>query len=52
MKSDIDIDTKNRHSYSMGRMTPQTTIESSLDQFLHKLNKSPSTIQAYRTDIQ
>ncbi len=52
MKSDIDIDTKNRHSHSMGRMTPQTTIESSLDQFLHKLNKSPSTIQAYRTDIQ
>src|SRR2546430_6404478 len=36
----------------MGRTAPNTTIESSLDQFLHKLDKSPSTIQAYRTDMQ
>ncbi len=36
----------------MGVTTPHTTIESSLDQFLHELNKSPSTIQAYCTDIQ
>jgi integrase/recombinase XerD len=36
----------------MGRTTPQTTIESSLDQFLNELDKRPSTIQAYRTDIQ
>ena len=27
-------------------------MESSLDQFLNELDKSPSTIQAYRTDIQ
>jgi site-specific recombinase XerD len=36
----------------MGRSTPHTTIESSLDEFLHQLDKSPSTIQAYCTDIQ
>jgi integrase/recombinase XerD len=36
----------------MRRTTPQTTIESSLDQFLNELDKSPSTIQTYRTDIQ
>jgi len=36
----------------MGRTTPYTTIESSLDQFLNELDKSPSTIQTYRTDIQ
>jgi site-specific recombinase XerD len=36
----------------MGRTTPHATIESSLDQFLNKLDKSPSTIRAYRTDIQ
>jgi site-specific recombinase XerD len=51
-KSEIDIKTKNRHSYNMGVMTPHTTIESSLNQFLLELDKSPSTIQAYRTDIQ
>ncbi len=31
---------------------PQTTIESLLDQFISELDKSPSTIRAYRTDIQ
>lgn len=31
---------------------PHTTIESSLDQFLNELDMSPSTIRAYRTDIQ
>ena len=36
----------------MGTSTSHTTIESSLDQFLNELNKSLSTIQAYRTDIQ
>jgi integrase/recombinase XerD len=36
----------------MGVTTPHTTIESSLDQFLLELDKSPSTIQAYCTDIQ
>jgi integrase/recombinase XerD len=36
----------------MGNMTRQSTIESSLDQFLHKLEKSPSTKQAYHTDIR
>ena len=36
----------------MGRTTPYTTIESSLDQFLNELDKRPSTIQTYRTDIQ
>ena len=35
----------------MGRKTPPITIEKSLDRFLHKLDKRPSTIQAYRTDI-
>ena len=52
MKSEIDIETKNRHSYSMGISLPHTTIESSLDLFLHKLDKNPTTIRAYRTDIQ
>ncbi len=33
-------------------MASHTTIESSLNQFLHNLDKSPSTILAYRTDIQ
>jgi site-specific recombinase XerD len=36
----------------MGVTTPHITIESSLDQFLLELDKSPSTIQAYYTDIQ
>jgi site-specific recombinase XerD len=36
----------------MGTTTPQTTIVSSLDQFIRELDKSPSTIQVYRTDIQ
>ena len=36
----------------MGVTTPHTTIEFSLDQFLLGLDKSPSTIRAYRTDIQ
>jgi site-specific recombinase XerD len=49
---EIDSETKNRHSYNMGITTPHTTIESSLDQFIHELDKHPSTIRAYRTDIQ
>ena len=32
--------------------TPHTTLASSLDQFTRELDKSPLTIQAYRTDIQ
>jgi site-specific recombinase XerD len=36
----------------MGTITPHTTIMSSLDQFIRELDKSPSTIRAYRTDIQ
>jgi site-specific recombinase XerD len=52
MKSEIDIEIKNRHSYSMGTPTPHTTIVSSLNQFICELDKSPSTIQVYRTDIQ
>ncbi len=32
--------------------TPYTTLASSLDQFTRELDKSPLTIQAYRTDIQ
>ena len=36
----------------MGVTTPHTTIEFSLVQFLLGLDKSPSTIQVYRTDIQ
>jgi site-specific recombinase XerD len=36
----------------MGKTMPQTTIESLLDQFLSGQNKRPSTIVAYRTDIQ
>jgi hypothetical protein len=51
-KLEIDIEPKNRHSYNMGVTTPHTTIEFSLVQFLLGLDKSPSTIQAYRTDIQ
>jgi len=51
-KSNIDITNKNWHGYSMERMASHTTIESSLDQFLHNLDKTPSTILAYRTDIQ
>lgn len=31
---------------------PYTTLASSLDQFTRELDKSPLTIQAYRTDIQ
>ena len=49
---EIDVETKNRHSYSMGTTTPHTSIVSSLDQFLRELDKSPSTIQVYRTDIK
>jgi site-specific recombinase XerD len=48
----IDIETKNLHSYHMGRTMPHTTLESSLDQFLNELYKSSSTIQAYCTDIR
>src|SRR6266581_5689095 len=48
----IDIGTKNRHSSSMIPSTPHTTLASSLDQFTRELDKSPLTIQAYRTDIQ
>ena len=51
-KSNIDTKRKNRHSYNMGVTTPHTTIESSLNQFLLELDKSPTTILAYRTDIQ
>jgi integrase/recombinase XerD len=36
----------------MGVTTPHTTIESSLNQFLLELDKSPSTIQVYHIDIQ
>jgi integrase/recombinase XerC len=32
--------------------SPHTTLKSSLDQFIRELDKSPLTIQAYRTDIQ
>ena len=32
--------------------TPYTTLASSLDQFIRELDKSPLTIQAYRTDIR
>ncbi len=32
--------------------TPHTTLALSLDQFIRELDKSPLTIQAYRTDIQ
>ena len=52
MKSEIDIETKNRHSYNMTRSTPYLTLASSLDQFIRELDKSPLTIAAYRTDIQ
>ncbi len=48
----IDIGTKNRHSYNMTTSTTHTTLASSLDQFIRELDKSPLTIQAYRTDIQ
>jgi site-specific recombinase XerD len=52
MKSEIDIEIKNRHSYTMGKTTPPTTIESSMEQFIGELDKNPSTIRAYRTDIR
>jgi site-specific recombinase XerD len=52
MKRSIDIETKNRHSYSMTTATPYTTLALSLDQFIRELDKSPLTIVAYRTDIQ
>ena len=32
--------------------TPHTTLASSLDQYIRDLDKSPLSIQAYRTDIQ
>src|SRR6266516_5869244 len=48
----IDIGTKNRHSYNMTTSTTHKTLASSLDQFIRELDKSPLTIQAYRTDIQ
>jgi site-specific recombinase XerC len=48
----IDMRTKNRHSSSMTTTTPYTSLVSSLDQFMRELDKSPLTIQAYRTDIQ
>jgi integrase/recombinase XerD len=48
----IDIGTKNRHSYNMTTSTSHKTLASSLDQFIRELDKSPLTIQAYRTDIQ
>jgi site-specific recombinase XerD len=51
-KREIDIATKNLHSYSMNAATPYTTLASSLDQFLRELDKSPLTIVAYRTDNQ
>ncbi len=35
----------------MTTTTPYTSLVSSLDQFTRKLDKSPLTIQAYRTDI-
>jgi integrase/recombinase XerD len=49
---EIDIGTKNRHSYNMTTSTPNTTLTSSLDQFIRGLDKSPLTIQAYYADIQ
>ena len=36
----------------MTTSTPHTTLASLLDQFTRELDKSPLTIQAYRTDIQ
>jgi len=36
----------------MTTLTPYTTLASSLDQFIRELDKSPLTIQAYRTDNQ
>jgi integrase/recombinase XerC len=36
----------------MTTATPYATLASSLDQFIRELDKSPLTIQAYRTDIQ
>jgi integrase/recombinase XerC len=36
----------------MTTTTPYTSLGSSLDQFMRELDKSPLTIQAYRTDIQ
>src|SRR5690348_2984213 len=36
----------------MTTSTTHTTLASSLDQFIHELDKSPLTIAAYCTDIQ
>jgi site-specific recombinase XerD len=47
----IDTETRNWHSYSMTPL-PHKTLASSLDRFTLELDKSPLTIQAYRTDIQ
>src|SRR5437867_3139650 len=52
MHCSIDIGSKNRHSYSMTTYTPHTTLALSLDQFIRELDKSPLTIQTYRTDIR
>lgn len=52
MTCSIDTGTKDRHSYIMTTHTLYTTLASSLDQFIRDLDKSPLTIQAYRTDIQ
>ncbi len=48
----IDNGTNKRHSNSMATPTRHTTLASLLDQFTRELDKSPLTIQAYRTDIQ
>jgi integrase/recombinase XerD len=48
----IDTGTNKRHSNSMATPTRHTTLASLLDQFTRELDKSPLTIQAYRTDIQ
>jgi site-specific recombinase XerD len=52
MKSEIDSEQENRYRYFMGTSTFHTTIESSLERFVQKIDKSPSTIRTYRTDIQ
>jgi integrase/recombinase XerD len=51
MKGEIDSEPENPYRYTM-RVSPHTTIEISLDQFLLGLDKSPATIQVYRTDLQ
>jgi site-specific recombinase XerD len=48
----IDTGTNKRHSNSMATPTRHTTLASLLDQFTREMDKSPLTIQAYRTDIQ